>query len=208
MSPDHKKELLKAREELADLLGKREEIEVAIARQKRKVAAWSELCDESEIGDPVNDALEALGLDLGGLSDACRTAMRASRKEWMTIAEIQATLKELGYPLDKYKAPTASITTTVNRLADSGEVVVEKRPGASEYKWVGQVSANAYAGLFSRVIPAMIERDNLHSMAGVTAPPPDAAPAAPEPTNANHPLHKLRAKPNPKRTFGGGLGKK
>lgn len=145
MTPTHQEELLKAREELAALLRKKEEIEITIARQKRKVAAWSELCDESEIGDGATEALESLGLDLGGLSDACRTAMRASRKEWMTITEIQETLKELGFPLDKYKAPTASITTTVNRLADAKEVVVEKRPGgASEYRWVGPaISANA-----------------------------------------------------------------
>src|SRR5208283_5985031 len=79
-------------------------------------------------------------LDLGGLTDACRTVMRGSRKAWMTIAEIQEGLRELGFPLKDYKAPTASITTTVNRLAEPevGEVVVEKHVGrANEYKWVG-----------------------------------------------------------------------
>ena len=56
----------------------------------------------------------------------------------MTIAEIQQAIKELGFPLDKYKAPTASITTTVNRLVDADEVVIEKHVGgANEYKYVG-----------------------------------------------------------------------
>ncbi|HEX4785061.1 MAG TPA: hypothetical protein VH350_12005 [Candidatus Sulfotelmatobacter sp.] len=125
---------------MATLLAKRERIEIEIARQKRKVAALSELCNENEYSPPANHVLEVLGFGLGGLSDACRTALRASRKEWMTLAEIQEALKELGFPLDKYKAPTASITTTVNRLVDGREVVVEKRPaGASEYKWAGLV---------------------------------------------------------------------
>ncbi len=150
MASNYQKDLKQAREDLADLLANREQIEIEIARQKRKVAALSELCDESELGDGVNEALQSLGLDLGGLSDACRTAMRASRKEWMTITEIQESLKELGFPLDKYKAPTASITTTVNRLADNNEVIVEKRlGGASEYKWVGQNVPNTFAERFA-----------------------------------------------------------
>jgi len=144
MTVDHKKELVKAREYLADLMRKREEIEVAIARQQRKVAAWSELCDESEFSENVLQLSDLLGIDMGGLSDACRTAMRASRKEWMTIAEIIETLKELGFPIDKYKAPAASITTTVNRLVAGKEVVVNKNsPGAAEYKWVGLGRLNA-----------------------------------------------------------------
>ena len=65
--------------------------------------------------------------------------MRSSRKVWLTITEIQAGLKEIGFSLEKYKAPYASITTTVNRMVEGGEVVTERRsnPGASEYKWVG-----------------------------------------------------------------------
>jgi hypothetical protein len=127
-----KKELEKARQQLADLLVKREQVEIEIAKQKRKVAAWAELCEESDIAD------KSLDLDLGGLTDVCRTAMRASRKDWMTISEIQDAVKELGFPLHEYKAPAASITTTINRLAQSGEVISDKGPsGFIEYKHVG-----------------------------------------------------------------------
>jgi len=137
MAVKYLKDLKEAREELGQMLAHREQVEIEIARQRRKVAALSELCEESDFANSV-DLLAAMGLEIGGLSDACRTALRASRKQWMTVAEIQEALKELGFPLDKYKAAAASITTTVNRLVDAGEVVVEKRPaGASEYKWVG-----------------------------------------------------------------------
>ena len=63
-----------------------------------------------------------------------------SRKEWLNTGEIQRALKELGFPIDTYKAPNASITTTVNRLVDDGYVVSDKRLGAGaiEYKWVGK----------------------------------------------------------------------
>ena len=126
-------QLAKEEKELQRLLHVREEIEIAIAKTKRRIAAWAELCDDTETGELVVE------LNLGGLTEACRTVLRSSRKTWLTISEIQEGLRELRFPLCDYKAPTASITTTVNRLVEAGEVVVDKRPqaGANEYKWVG-----------------------------------------------------------------------
>ncbi len=92
-------QLEKARKELADLIVKREQIEIEIAKQKRRVAAWSELCEQGEFAEV------PLDLDLGGLTEACRTVLRSSRKEWMTTADIQRDLRELGFRLSDYKAP-------------------------------------------------------------------------------------------------------
>ena|ERR1039458_2310975 len=126
-----KQEIEKEQKELERLLQLKEQTEVAIAKTKRRLAAWMEILDDTETGELVPD------LDLGGLIDACRTALRGRRNDWMTIAEIQADLRKLGFPLDKYKAPAASITTTVNRLVDAGEVQADRSPGATKYKWVG-----------------------------------------------------------------------
>ena len=149
-----KTELEKEQRELKRLLDVQEATEVAIAKTKRRIAAWIELLDDTETGELVSE----IDLALGGLTDVCRTAMRASRKEWMTTYEIQRAIKELGFPLDKYKAPAASILTTVNRLVESGEVVIDKRPqpGASEYKWVGKslISLNkAFQSSLAKVKP-------------------------------------------------------
>lgn len=134
MSVNPKQELKKEQEKLAQMMRDKEELEVAIAKAKRRVAAWAELCDDTETGELVPD------LDLGGLTEACRTVLRSARKEWMTVADIQRDLKELGFALDSYKAPAASITTTINRMVEAGEVVADRRstPGATEYKWVGR----------------------------------------------------------------------
>jgi hypothetical protein len=131
---DTRKGLELAVEELKRLHVEREHIEVEIARQQRKVAAWAELCDDSTYADPFD-------LGLGGLTEACTTVLRGARKEWMNTTEIMSGLRELGFALEKYKAPMASITTTVNRMVDSGEVVSTPRtnPGATEYKWVGKM---------------------------------------------------------------------
>lgn len=131
---DTRKGLEGAVAELKRLMEQKERIEIEIARQQRKVAAWAELCDDSEYAEPFD-------LGLGGLSDACRSALRGSRREWMTVAEISTALKELGYPLDNYKAPAASITTTVNRMVEAGEVIsVTAEPDPTRYKWVGKIT--------------------------------------------------------------------
>jgi hypothetical protein len=134
MTRDYRADFRAEEVNLIKLLKEQEELEVKIARQKKRLAALAELCNDNEIAEPPD-------LDLGGLSDAVRTAMRASRKEWLTTADIQGLLRELGFPLNEYKAPAASITTTVNRMVDGGEVVASPRSqaGATEYKWVGKV---------------------------------------------------------------------
>jgi hypothetical protein len=130
---DYKQDLNQAKAKLITLIQARENIENDIARQKRKVAALAELCNESEFSEAIAD------LDLGGLSEACTTVLRGTRKDWLNISEIQTALKELGFPIHTYKAASASIATTVNRLVDDGVVVSDKRlgTGATEYKWIG-----------------------------------------------------------------------
>ncbi len=118
-----------------------------IAKQRQRVAAWEILAIPDDDSTP--DAMAHLDgiLDRGGLTDACRTVLRGSSKEWMTTADIQTGLRELGFDLKKYKAPHASIMTTVNRLTegDESEVMVKRssNPGATEYKWVGPSYAAA-----------------------------------------------------------------
>ena len=138
---DPKRELEMAVHHLKSLLEEKENLEVKIAKQRQKVAAWEVLANADD--DSPSDAkvyLESI-IDLGGLSDACRTVLRGTGLEWMTTSDIQRELREIGFPLEKYKAPNGSITTTVNRMAEGPDaVVVTKRsgnPGATLYKWVG-----------------------------------------------------------------------
>lgn len=126
-------DLGQAMEALSRMLEQQEELEIQIARTKRKIALLSQLCEETDTLAPIPD------LDLGGLTEACATVLRASRKEWMNTTEIKNGLQELGFSLEKYKAPMASITTTVNRMVNAGDVVQSSNtnPGAVEYKWLG-----------------------------------------------------------------------
>jgi hypothetical protein len=138
---DWKHELRLEVEHLTALLNQKEQLEVKIAKRRQRVAALELLAKSDD--DPGSDAVAYVEsiVDIGGLTDACRAVLRGSRKGWMTISEIQAGLKDIGFPLEKYKAPYASISTTVNRMTEGAnrDVVVERRsnPGATEYKWVG-----------------------------------------------------------------------
>jgi hypothetical protein len=150
MVTNYQKDLQSAKDKLAELLINKEHIEVQIARQKRRVAALAELCNADEASESEAD------LDLGGLTEACTTVLRGTRKEWLNTAEILMALKELGFQLGHYKAPIASITTTVNRLVEDGVVVAEKRPGdATEYKWVGKVPVLADYATAGKVLREM-----------------------------------------------------
>jgi hypothetical protein len=120
-------DLEQERKKLTDLFRRREELEIMIARQKRRVSALAQLCEDQKTVHEV----------LGGLSYACRTALRASRKEWMTIREIQRALIEFGFPLDQYEDPGPTVRTVINRLVHYEEVLVKKTTGrAHEYKWM------------------------------------------------------------------------
>ena len=134
---DWEKELVREIAALSVMLREREAIEVKIAKQRQRVAALQVLTAPE---DETEDESPAMA-DIEGLTDACRTVLRGSTKGWMTTAEIQRSLRELGFPLEKYKAPHASILTTVNRMTegDNPEVAVNRSatPGGTEYKWVG-----------------------------------------------------------------------
>ena len=116
---------------LAQMLRDKEDFEVRIARQKQKIAALAELCNDSEFAE------RAMDLDLDSISDAVRAVMRSARKEWLNTGEIKSRLEELGFVIHRYKAPLATIGTVLKRMADDREIVIEKRGVYSRYKWLG-----------------------------------------------------------------------
>src|SRR5258706_5207204 len=72
MSRAYKNELANERKALQELLRQREELATKIAKQQTRVAALAALCEQSE------EVGEMTELDLGGLTNACRTAFRAA----------------------------------------------------------------------------------------------------------------------------------
>jgi hypothetical protein len=112
MAQNYKAELEKARQELDQLLMDAELTQNLIAKQKRKIAALSELADVAE------DSAPPLGL-VEGITDAVRTVFRAAEKP-LNPAEVRTKVEALGLP--PQKNILASIHTVIRRLQEAGEI--------------------------------------------------------------------------------------
>ena len=112
MTHNYKAELEKARQELDQLLMDSELVQNLIAKQKRKIAALTELADGSE------DSAAPLGL-VDGITDAVRTVFRGAEKP-LNPAEVRTRVEALGLP--PQKNILASIHTVIRRLQESGEI--------------------------------------------------------------------------------------
>jgi hypothetical protein len=154
-------DLHREKRELAAMLREDEEMHVRIARKKRRIAALAELCSDSGLADQSQE------FELGGISDAVRSVMRSSRKEWLNVGEIKSGLEEFGFPVKDYKSPIATIITVLKRLVEEEEVVVDKRnKDYAEYKWVGPMkqinallrTANQFGYTIAELDPGAADR--------------------------------------------------
>ena len=136
MAREYKAELNRERKALADLFRHREDLETKIAKQQTRVAALAALCDESEEVEKMTE------MDLGGLTNACRTAFRAAGKRGLMPTEVRGALEQLRFPTRTHRNILASIHTVIGRLERAGEVrkaIHDIHDGAdrSVYQWAG-----------------------------------------------------------------------
>lgn len=134
MSRKYKDELERERKVLVELLREREALATKIAKQQTRVAALAALCDASE---QIDDMTE---MDLGGLTNACRTALRAAGHKGLMPTEVRGALERLRFPTQTHKNILASIHTVIRRLEEAGEIrkaIHDKHDGQdkSVYQW-------------------------------------------------------------------------
>lgn len=140
MANKYKTDLEQARIRLAELLRRREILDIQIAKQQRQVASLATLADESEETDQV------LEMGLGGLTEACRTVLRAAGNRGLEPMEVRKELRHFHFPIDEYSNAMASIHTVLKRLVESGEVRIAihdrgDEKDSSVYQWVGSLGS-------------------------------------------------------------------
>jgi hypothetical protein len=115
MASHHKAELKVEQAKLDGMLFDLESLQVRIAKQKRVIAALTELADASEASDPPT------GL-VSGITDAVRTVFWSAEKtdKPFTPTEIANRVKALGVPPQMNML--ASVHTIVRRLRKNGEI--------------------------------------------------------------------------------------
>lgn len=137
MTSDYKSDMREARDKLSELVRQREELEIEISKQQRRVAALALLSEEG------SESEEHLELNLGGLTEAVRSAIRAAGSKGLTPVEIRKSLIQLYFPVADYKNFRGSLHAVLKRLVDAGEVkraVHDMHEGRDEsvYQWVGR----------------------------------------------------------------------
>lgn len=133
MASKSRVDLKQARGLLRALLGRREQLEVEIAKQRQKVAALSVPNDG---GDQMT-----VELNLDGLTSACRSALRAAGSRGLTPTELRNSLMELRFPIQNYENGLAAVHTILKRLESYKEVRVAIRDvyngrDDSVYQWI------------------------------------------------------------------------
>jgi len=107
-----KSDLQEARNKLEQMYVEMDTIQMRIAKQKRIIAALTELADLDEGSDPPVVLVE-------GITDACKTAVLGATKP-MYPSEIRDRIKALGFP--EQKNLLASVHTVLKRLAEAEEI--------------------------------------------------------------------------------------
>jgi hypothetical protein len=125
MTRDYEDDLADASKKLAQLLAERERLNIEVARWQFRVAALMMLTASNE-ADGKMEAVEEIGMTLGGLTDAVVTAFRSAFPSSLTPTEARDRLARLGFPIEHYKNPMAAVHTVINRLSEARKIVAVK----------------------------------------------------------------------------------
>ena len=123
---DYRRALESAIKEYERLKAGRDAVETRLAQLRQTIAGLGPLCDLP--------AESAPSLELG-LTDACRSALRAS-VSGLTPGEVRERIGGLGIDLERYSNLLASIHIVLKRLVAAGEAFTYRgRDGKPVYAW-------------------------------------------------------------------------
>lgn len=123
---EYRRALESAIKEYDRLKTERDAVETRLAQLRQIIAGLGPLCDLR--------AERAPSLDLG-LTDACRSALRASASG-LTASEVRERIGGLGIDPQRYSNPLASIHSVLKRLVAGGEAFTYRgRDGKPVYAW-------------------------------------------------------------------------
>jgi hypothetical protein len=130
MTSNYKADWAAENKELEELLKQRERLDLEIAKKRFRIAALVMLSEDNEELDQV------VGMTLGGLTDACRTAFMGAYPQPLTPVGVKERLRALGFPVDSYKNAMAAIHTVISRLFDAREIIpVKTDKDETAYQW-------------------------------------------------------------------------
>ncbi len=133
MLSDSEKKVVKSyMEKLFQVIRERKALDRKIQDLETSIRSILALHEEEDV-IPYLDSLYEL-LPPEGFTDAIRKVLRSS-EEALTPAEVKENLPEIGFSLEGYSNPLASIHTILKRLAGTESVDQEMKDGKTAYKW-------------------------------------------------------------------------
>jgi len=124
----------------ADLIGKRDALEIEIGQVTQLVRATYPMLRPNEQAI-VAKAMERIEEESPGLKAAVRIILGTAKGEWLTPPQLRDRIRDSGIPVDLGVNPLASLGTTLKRLPTSevettilenGQVAYRKRPTFGE----------------------------------------------------------------------------
>jgi hypothetical protein len=137
-STDYQKAYESAKQELADLLAKQQELQRRMVLVRQSLQTLAGLC-ESEAVQFEPSAEAAYLLEQSSLADEIRTVLKAASPASLRPNQVKCSLERLGHNLTEYQNPQATIHMVLKRMAESGEVHVTTIPqdGKKTYRLAG-----------------------------------------------------------------------
>jgi len=122
--------------ELFELARERAAIQRKMEEKESALRSILKLHDDEE----VEAYLEQLEWNVHpeGFTDAVRRILRGNHAQALTPTDVKERLPQIGFTLEGYTNPLASIHTILKRLAKTQDVkAVVGRDGSARYQWVG-----------------------------------------------------------------------
>jgi len=121
---------------LSDAAIERSNLEAEITKLKQFILATMAMLSEeehAEFREKLNEVTKSIDALYTPLSEATYNALRP--REWMTVTQVRDQLRISGFDFSQYKASElASISTTLKRLNDKGEVEKTTVDGVAAYR--------------------------------------------------------------------------
>lgn len=125
-SSDYRKAYEAAKQELADLLSKQEQIGKRLVVVRQSIQTLATLCESEGIEVDPSDEATAL-LESSTLAAEVRTLLSAHFGVFFKVSWLKDELQRLGHDLSQYKNPQSTIQMVLKRMVIAGDV--EERKG-------------------------------------------------------------------------------
>lgn len=123
---------------LAEIMRQRSDLDVEADKVTQLIHATANMLPDGERNDVLDKWTHLFRTQLNSetsLTDSVRKAIQESNREWQTAAQVRNRIVLSGFDFSAYMSnPLASVSTTLARLKEKGEVETTSVEGVTAYR--------------------------------------------------------------------------